>query len=335
MAERDRFQYGQVSLILSDGRHTCGGSLITYDMVLSAAHCANFVDQVQVNVYNRLQDDEILHNVQTFSTKKIIIHPDYLGELLRFDLMLIQLDGVVTNVPYPVKLNSDRNVPEPGDILTAIGFGITEFSDLSNVLKMVDLPYIPNNVCRNLPNENGQAWGAFLTNDMLCTFDPEGESACNGDSGSPLLMVNTTQPDGTDDVQVGVVSWGEFGCGGNFPGVYNRVSRFYDWIEGRVCATSIALGPNFDCSTEQPSSIPTSGPSLTPTAVPSDTPSSIPSTSGPSNPPTISNTPTRIDDEGSAAAAVRFPIKTTSYTTFLYQITTTIIIGIIAITTFL
>jgi len=54
-----------------------------------------------------------------------------------------------------------------------------------------------------------------------------GLDACNGDSGGPLFIPNSS-------VQVGVVSWGQ-GCAlPRYYGVYTEVSYFVNWINSIV-----------------------------------------------------------------------------------------------------
>merc|ERR1711881_699448 len=79
---------------------------------------------------------------------------------------------------------------------------------------------------------------------------------CQGDSGGPLVCPNNDSGvrDKKNDQHalVGVVSFG-FGCGWKTPGVYTRVTEFYDfifqhvpentlhWLDERVKRTDIPL----------------------------------------------------------------------------------------------
>lgn len=63
---------------------------------------------------------------------------------------------------------------------------------------------------------------ADISEGMLCAVgNNPPRDACQGDSGGPLVTQGTL---------VGIVSWGE-GCANvTYPGVYTRVSEYYNWI---------------------------------------------------------------------------------------------------------
>merc|ERR1712183_396218 len=65
---------------------------------------------------------------------------------------------------------------------------------------------------------------------MLCAARP-GKDACSGDSGGPLIVRGA---DHTEDVVVGIVSWGTGCANPRYPGVYSRISMAYDWIMDTV-----------------------------------------------------------------------------------------------------
>ena len=88
--------------------------------------------------------------------------------------------------------------------------------------------------------------------------------------GGPLV-IQSEGDDPTQDVLVGIVSWG-IGCA-YLPGVFARVSEGFDWIEETVCDDSI--DPPCDlcgtpCTTEtpQPTRRPTPQPTRFPTRFP-------------------------------------------------------------------
>ena len=68
-------------------------------------------------------------------------------------------------------------------------------------------------------------------------------------TGGPLV-IRGNDPNGADDVQVGVVSWG-IGCASPiFPGVYSRISSAFDWIRKEVCERSRDPASYFECDVE-------------------------------------------------------------------------------------
>jgi secreted trypsin-like serine protease len=86
----------------------------------------------------------------------------------------------------------------------------------------------------------------MITDNMMCAADIAKDS-CQADSGGPLV-IQGSNGDGTDDVLVGVVSSGTYGCGLlDFPGVYSRISHSYAWINNVVCSQSSNPPPNFVC----------------------------------------------------------------------------------------
>jgi trypsin len=233
-----RFPYA-VS-IQDDIGHFCGGSLIAPDVVLTAAHCQGGSYDVVIGRHNLESDSG-----EVIPMKKEIPYPQYDDKSTDGDWMLVFLERPTTmDVPF-VKLNTDGSSPRVGQEATVMGWGDTtqedDTSELATKLMAVTVNVLSNADCDDSSGTiNGwqDSYNGQITDNMLCAQD-DGEDSCQGDSGGPLVIPGNS-PDGSQDVQIGVVSWG-VGCASkDFPGVYSRVSQANDWIVQQVCSQSSA-----------------------------------------------------------------------------------------------
>ena len=104
---------------------------------------------------------------------------------------------------------------------TTINLSIAKPSD---VLMNIDGSIIPNKECN--ANNNKFITGS-ITDSMMCTRVENGQSACHGNSGGPLVIKDDNNE---SDLQVGILSWGIICAADQFPNVHARVSQAYNWI---------------------------------------------------------------------------------------------------------
>jgi trypsin len=244
----------------------CGGSLIAADVVLTAAHCGS---DFNLAVIKRHDLGDISDGI-AIPIEEYLPHPDYnLTSFLDNDFMLLFLNNTAPQDAAFVKLNRDPNVPAANDFVTVMGHGDTVIGDVvetSMDLLEVEVNVVSNEECAqswflnaNITDNMQEliSWEDLISDNMLCTKDTDTDKGgCQGDSGGPLVIKGKDVHGSDDDVQVGVVSWGNTDCETHIPGVYSRVSSAFEWIRQEVCARSMYPPADFNC--ESIISIPTS-----------------------------------------------------------------------------
>lgn len=244
------FRYPYFSLMYGTG--ICGGVLIGPRLLLTAAHCNGFGQIFRVGAYESTIDGDFVQ------VRNTLVHPDWNRFRLDNDIMIIQLTEATDNTYITLEKEEIYS-----GYFTVLGFGDTDKGSgisLSKQLQEVEMYYVDNKKCDKAHGKNGE-----VTEDMMCVTDTDKDS-CLGDSGGPLIKKGNRAE---DDRLVGLVSWGRECARNGVPGVYVRISYFYDWIVKTVCDDFPEDAPPYmGCKTKAPTNKPTKTPTIKPTRVP-------------------------------------------------------------------
>ncbi|KAI9932554.1 hypothetical protein ASPWEDRAFT_166206 [Aspergillus wentii DTO 134E9] len=212
----------QVSLHNND-TFLCGGSIISTEHILTAAHCVTPYLGRPLSV--RVGSSEYESGGELIDVAKATPHLEFDTSTLQNDIAILRLaknlefGPKVLPVELPCSCDGD---PATGTKCSVSGWGATTADgDVVPHLRAAFVPITDHKECA----ENLAASGHdHVTDLMICAGEVAGgRDSCSGDSGGPLVDVSSKK-------QVGVVSWG-FGCGRpGFEGVYTSTAAYEAWI---------------------------------------------------------------------------------------------------------
>jgi len=239
------WQVGLFANTFNVAQLTCGGSLLSSDTVLTAAHCVQVWGSTAPYVYVGFPQGNVTYKKsKKIRASTVISHPYYdPSGTTTNDLAILKLDTPVVfdDATQPICFpNPNQNYD---DVLAEVsGWGATNEYNLlegSEILLTANMTTITNQECQDLFDNTTAKYK--INPNILCTV-AEGKSSCFGDSGGPLI---TLSEDGSYYSQIGVVSFGAGGCPPGYPNAFARVTQQLYWImkhtSGQTCAPPNSL----------------------------------------------------------------------------------------------
>ncbi|WP_170971902.1 serine protease [Rhodobacter sp. SY28-1] len=202
----------------------CGGSLISQSVVLTAAHCVDWitgpaaVEVIAGTSYYR-------HGGERIKVNQLVVHPEWNSATQSNDLAILVLERS-SALGASIETANDPAAVFANETLIVSGWGALSQGGIgSDILMHAAVPPVNLEECNKPESYNGA-----VDQTMFCAgLRDGGVDSCQGDSGGPIYGVVNGKP-----MLFGVVSWGA-GCAQRLKyGVYSNLAQSKEWILGHL-----------------------------------------------------------------------------------------------------
>ncbi|XP_065295418.1 chymotrypsin-1-like [Dermacentor albipictus] len=206
---------------------SCGGSIITRNLILTASHCL-FEQGAYALKVDVLYGSNLFDKGKEVPVQKMMLHPKFVSKLAALhDVALLKLavDLEFNRQVKPVCLPTAK-MDLAGKTLVVAGWGTTESGHSSEILRQAEVVAHTDDECQAIlrTSQNPYMERPIHPGPAICVL-VQNKGTCKGDSGGPLTLMN----DNGRTLQVGIVAFGPT-CPVEAVAVYTSVSSHYKWI---------------------------------------------------------------------------------------------------------
>ena len=197
----------------------CAGTVISPNMILSAAHCFP-PERINATMIKIAAGSTYIPPPENlFGLKQIHNHESYDTKSMQYDLSVLELEEslVYSDKILPACLPTEDKPLRILESCNVSGWGLTETGNPSERVLHARISYLDDDKCKSKFN-------TVDLDTMVCYDSDQGSDTCQGDSGASIICST-----GTADIAMGVSSYGKK-CGEG--GVYAR--NDYDWIISKL-----------------------------------------------------------------------------------------------------
>ena len=176
LAPETRYPYS--ASLQYNTQHFCGGTLVSPNLVITAAHCTSTPTKITLGRYDL--DSPTDYDYEVMDVVDIIVHPQYDESVVENDIALLVIERDSKH-PY-IQINANNESPIDEEKLIVMGWGDIDSSEYgqetSDRLRETDVWYMTNYKCEEsdgyVKTNEGVLYGSYegsIKDSMMCAID--------------------------------------------------------------------------------------------------------------------------------------------------------------------